>query len=74
VYNLIKVVSIVNGWTSQVIIGKVTVVRIIALPILVQRLPVLPNPPYSVLNDIEEIFYTFLWNGRKDKFSIVFTN
>jgi hypothetical protein len=28
---------------------------------------VLPNPPDSIMNDIEKIFYTFLWNGRKDK-------
>ena len=28
---------------------------------------VLPNPPDSILNDIEKIFYTFLCNGKKDK-------
>ena len=28
---------------------------------------VLPNPPDSILNDIEKIFYKFVWNGKKDK-------
>jgi hypothetical protein len=48
-------------------IGKVTVIKTLALPILVQCLTVLPNLPDSILNDIEKIFYQFLWNGRKDK-------
>jgi hypothetical protein len=41
--------------------------KTLALPILVQCLTVLPNPPESVLNDVQEIFYIFLWNGKKDK-------
>ena len=34
-------------------IGKVTVIKTLALPILVQCLTVLPNSPDSILNDIE---------------------
>ena len=50
--------KILNLWSYRDLtyIGKVTVIKTLALPILVQRLTVLPNPPYSVLNDIEEIF------------------
>jgi hypothetical protein len=48
-------------------IGKVTVVKTLTLPVLVQCLTVLPNPPDSVLNDIEKIFDKFFWNGKKDK-------
>jgi hypothetical protein len=33
--------------------------------ILVQCLTVLPKPPVSVLNDIKDIFHTFLWNSKK---------
>jgi hypothetical protein len=47
--------------------GKVTVVKTLALPILVQCRTVLANPPNSVLNEIEEIFYKFFWNGKNDK-------
>ena len=48
-------------------IGKVTVIKTLALPILVQSLTVLPNPQDSILNDIEKIFYKFLWNKGQDK-------
>jgi hypothetical protein len=50
--------------------GKVTVVKTLALPILFQCRTVLTNPPKSVLNDIEEIFYKFFWNGKNDKKSL----
>ena len=58
-----------NLWSCRDLtyIGKVTVIKTLALPILVQCLTVLRNPPDSVFNDIEKIFYKFLWNGKKDK-------
>jgi hypothetical protein len=61
--------KILNLWSYRdlIYIGKVTVIKTLALPILVQCLTVLPNPPDSVLNDIQEVFYIFLWNGKKDK-------
>ena len=61
--------KILNLWSYRDLtyIGKVTVIKTLALPILVQSLTVLPNPPDSILNDIEKIFYKFLWNGKKDK-------
>ena len=53
--------KILNLWSYRdlIYIGKVTVIKTLALPILVQCLTVLPNPPDSVLNDIQEIFYYF---------------
>jgi hypothetical protein len=64
-----SVKKILNLWSYRDLtyIGKVTVVKTLALPILVQCLTVLPNPPESILNDIEKIFYKFLWNGKKGK-------
>ena len=64
-----SVKKILNLWSYRDLtyIGKVTVIKTLALPILVQSLTVLPNPPDSILNDIEKIFYKFLWNGIKDK-------
>jgi hypothetical protein len=69
-YRKVQLVKkLLNLWSYRDLtyIGKVTVIKTLALPIPVQRLTVLPNPPYSVLNDIEDIFYKFLWNGKKDK-------
>jgi hypothetical protein len=37
------------------------------LPILIQILTVLPNPPDNILKDIQKTFYRFLWNGKRDK-------
>jgi hypothetical protein len=56
--------KILNLWSYRDLtyIGKVTVIKTLALPILVQCLTVLPNPPDSILNDIEKIFYKFLWS------------
>ena len=64
-----SVKKILNLWSyiDFTYIGKITVIKTLALPILVQCLTVLPNPPDSILNDIEKIFYKFLWNGKKDK-------
>ena len=64
-----SVKKILNLWSYRDLtyIGKVTVIKTLALPILVQCLTVLPNPQDSILNDIEKIFYKFLWNGKKDK-------
>ena len=64
-----SVKKILNLWSYRDLtyIGKVTVIKTLALPILVQCLTDLPNPPDSILNDIQEIFYKFLWNGKKDK-------
>ena len=49
-----SVKKILNLWSYRDLtyIGKVTVIKTLALPILVQSLTVLPNPPDSVLNDI----------------------
>ena len=64
-----SVKKILNLWSYRDLtyIGKVAVIKTLALPVLVQCLTVLPNSPDSVLNDIEKIFYKFLWNGKKDK-------
>jgi hypothetical protein len=37
------------------------------LPILIQILTVLPNPPDNILKYIQKTSYKFLWNGKRDK-------
>lgn len=48
-------------------IGKVTVIKSLALPILVQSFTVLPNPPVRTVKEIQDIFFDFLWNKKVDK-------
>jgi hypothetical protein len=49
-----SVKKILNLWSYRDLtyIGNVIVIKTLALPILVQCLTVLPNPPDSILNDI----------------------
>ena len=47
--------------------GKITVIKSLALPIYIQSLTVLPNPPDYILKDIEKMFFSFLWNKKPDK-------
>jgi hypothetical protein len=54
-------------WRDLTFIGKITVIKSLALPILIQILTVLPNPPDNILKDIQKSFYKFLWNGKRDK-------
>jgi hypothetical protein len=63
IYDILK--ALLKAWICIPLryIGKVNVLKTLALSILVQFFTGLPNPPDSVLNDIEEIFYNFLWNG-----------
>ena len=46
------------------IIGKVTVIKTLALPKLVYLLTVLPNPDQKIMNRIDQMFSNFLWEGK----------
>jgi len=62
--------GLLNTWCYRELnyIGRITVIKTLALPILIQSLTVLPNPPEWVIKEIQDIFfYKFLWNGKKDK-------
>ena len=48
-------------------IGKVTVIKTLALPILVQSFTVQPDPPIHIVKQIQDIFFNFLWNNKVDK-------
>jgi hypothetical protein len=46
---------------EQTYIGKITVIKTLALRILIQSLTVLTNPPEWVIKEIQDNFYNFLW-------------
>ena len=46
--------------------GKVTVVKTLAFPNLVQVFTVLPDPPEDVFKEIDRIMFNFIWNGKTD--------
>ena len=44
-----------------------TVLKSLSLPILVQSLTVLPDPPLEIISEIQLEFFIFLWSGKSDK-------
>ena len=46
------------------IVGKVTVIKTLALPKLVYLLSVLPTPDKKIINKIDQMISTFLWDGK----------
>ena len=64
-----KIKSLLNSWVYRDLtyMGKITVIKSLALPILIQSLTVLPNPPIDIITELQNIFFSFLWNGKPDK-------
>jgi exonuclease III len=60
---------LLNIWKARNLtpLGKITVIKSLALPIITHLLTVLPDPDQSILKDIEDIFYHFIWNKPKGK-------
>ena len=67
--NIDKIKYLLNSWIYRDLtyVGKITVIKSLALPILIQSLTVLPNPPDNVFKEIENTFFSFLWNKKPDK-------
>jgi hypothetical protein len=63
-----KMKKLLNDWSLRNIslLGTITVIKTLALPILVQCFTVLPDPPDHIIKSLQNIFYTFIWNGKTD--------
>ena len=48
-------------------IGKITVIKSLAIPKLVYPLSVLPKPPHKVLDQIETMFRRFIWQSSRSR-------
>ena len=44
--------------------GKVTVIKVMLIPILNHLFITLLNPSVSIVNEINNILFTFLWNKK----------
>jgi hypothetical protein len=60
---------LLNDWSLRNIslLGKITVINTLALLILVQCFTALPNPPDHIIKQLQDIFFSFLWDGNIDK-------
>ena len=58
-----------NQWNKRDLtpFGKITVIKLLCLSKIVHILISLPSPSTKVLNDLNKLFYDFLWNCKPDK-------
>ena len=63
-----KVKEIIRCWKYRrlTLLGKITVIKSLAVSQLVYLLSPLRSD-YRILNEINDLLYTFLWNGKGDK-------
>ena len=61
--------SLLSNWSLRnlSIIGENTVIKTLALPIIVQFFTVLPYPDPDMEKEIQNIFFKFAWNNKPDK-------
>ncbi len=52
------------------LIGKITVVKSLAIPNLVHAMMVLPIPGTQILNKIQKAIREFIWDGEKANISL----
>ena len=59
----------INNWNKRDLtpFGKVTVLKTLVISKIVHLLIALPTPSPKVLNEINKMFYAFLWDGKPDK-------
>ena len=50
-------------------LGKITVVKTLILPKLTHLFFSLPSPKPDVLKDINDMFFSYIWNNKRDKVS-----
>ena len=62
------IVTELNQWSKRDItpFGKITVIKTLALSKIVHILISLPSPSTALLNELNNIFFEFLWNGKPD--------
>ena len=58
-----------NQWRKRDLtpFGKVTVIKTLVISKIVHILISLPSPSPKILNELNKLFYDFLWDGKPDK-------
>ena len=66
---LLKVKNILNQWSRRklTLIGRITVIKSLALSKFVHLFISLPAPPNELIKELEKMFYKFLWNSGPDR-------
>ena len=66
-----KLINILKVWSMRYLtpIGKIVILKSLALSQLIFLLSVLPSPPEHFMKEIDSIVYSFLWDDKPDKIS-----
>jgi hypothetical protein len=66
---IIDVSKILKSWQHRklTLLGKVTVIKTLVLPKLIHLLTSLPNLKQSLFNDLNKLFFNFIWDGKPEK-------
>lgn len=67
-----KITDLLTSWKkrSLTLLGKICVIKMLAIPKLVYLFTVLPNPPESFISTIEKLFKDFIWDGKRNKIKL----
>ena len=62
---------LIETWSKRhlSVIGKITVVKSIILPVMAHLFVSLPNPDSSFLKSLEQLLFKFIWNNKNDRVS-----
>ena len=63
--------KLLRNWVFRnlTLMGKIIVVKSLAIPKLVNLFPMLPNPTDNQLKTMMSLIYKFIWNNKPDKIS-----
>jgi len=66
-----KLKEILRIWSIRDLtpIGKITILKSLALSQLIYLFSVLPNPPDHFIKEVNSLIFNFVWNGKPDKIS-----
>jgi hypothetical protein len=61
--------KILKSWQHRklTLLGKVTVIKTLALPKLIHLLTSLPNLEQALFNDLIKLFFNFIWDRKPEK-------
>ena len=67
-----KAKAVLRSWRRRTLslIGKISVINTLVIPLFIHSMMVLPPIPEKVVTEIEAEFETFIWNGHKPKIPI----
>ena len=69
---VLEIQNVLNVYQKRVLslIGKITVIKTLAIPKLIHVLQTLPTPSVDIVNKIKTSIRKFLWNGKRAKITL----